>query len=180
MLLKVKLVGTMLFLFGIGCVSTQYTRYYLYEDQPQSKEQVAAFVMQRDIFVLSLTDVSTGKNQLDFSAENPSPMIRPFIFDLPAGEYTIKMSYLHSGSSSWSSGDPINVNVSAQAGHVYYFYRKNLPSRKWQIVIESFPTTNELLAFKTSFWDDWEDGKRIQKRLDQHFNAMKTQSVFFK
>lgn len=105
-----------------SCIPSSYTRYYLYKGAPRSPKDVAIFVTHQHTLLLYLNDSPMGK--------------RLQVFDLLAGEYKLKFIYFKTGAVNWSTGDPVSINLSSKAGHIYYFYPiflKNKKMASWYI-----------------------------------------------
>ena len=146
--------------FICGCNS--YTRYYLYEGNPRSSDEVAVFVCQKYTIPTALNGTAMGK--------------RLETFDVPPGEYHLRFVYFKNVANNWGAGDPISIRLIARPGYVYYFYPHFLKNSKWQVTIAEFADSEAIFNFDNSIWDDLDNGKSIKNRVDLHFQTKNTQA----
>lgn len=170
------LLSAVLFSFYIsGCATSENIRYYFYEGMPRPREDVALIVMQPHLYPVGLISLTSGENLYPYSAENPCPMKMPYTFDLTPGGYTLRAIYFH---NSVAVGDPINFDIHAEPGKIYYFYYKSLHRGTWQLVMEQLADAKDFTAFKPSFLEDQESGTEIQERAERHYTAPESHSVW--
>ena len=170
------LLSTVLLSFNLfGCATTGSMRYYFYKGQPQVKENVALIVMQRNLYPVGLKSLPAREDLWPFSAENPSPMKMPYTFDVAPGGYTLRVVYFH---GSVAVGDPINYEIQAESGKIYYLYSKTLQNGKWQLFMKEFASADDVKAFTSTLFEDKEDGKAILERAERHFAAAESHSVY--
>ena len=169
------LSAVLLSFYFSGCVTSGTMRCYFYEGTPRPREDVALIVMQRYLYPVGLVNLHSQEDLWTFSTENPSPMKMPYTFDLTPGGYKLRVVYFH---NSVAVGDPIDFDLHADAGKIYYLCHKSLQNGTWQLKMEEFTKAEDFAAFNSSFHEDRESGEAILERAERHFTATEAHSVY--